>query len=211
MTTNPPTDHALFEELAFLEADGELTSVERRRLDEHALRCASCRALRTEGRRLAEVLESAAIQPDPDFAAQVMSELPAAAWEMRRPAAWRLPAALVLLLAGVGSWLAVEGTGLEMARPWLATAGAVLEFFRSAALAGAGLLSASWAGMGLALAELSSLSRIGFLVFGIFVLGVDFLFLRYLRARSTAAAGARSGRSGREGRSSTPGGDAPSG
>ena len=54
------------------------------------------------------------------------------------------------------------------------------ELFGSAALAGAGLLAASWSGVGLALGEILSRSTMGLVAFGVFVLGIDCLFLRYL-------------------------------
>ena len=74
------------------------------------------------------------------------------------------------------------------------------ELFRSAALAGAGLLTASWSGVGLALGEVLSRSTMGFVAFGVFVLGIDCLFLRYLWRQSRQEALARGGQS-RENRS----------
>ena len=76
--------------------------------------------------------------------------------------------------------------------PWIGTLTAIAELLRSAALAGTGLLAASWSGVGLALGDLLSRSPVGFAAFGLFVLGVDFLFLRYLWRVSRRESVARS-------------------
>ena len=69
---------------------------------------------------------------------------------------------------------------------------AVFDLFRSSLVAGAGLLDASWRGLGLALGRLFDGSWLNLVAFGVFVLGVDALFLRLLlktrrRVRQTAA------------------------
>ena len=56
----------------------------------------------------------------------------------------------------------------------------MLDLFRSSLLAGAGLLDASWRGLGLALGRLFDGSLLNLAAFGIFVVGVDALFLRLL-------------------------------
>ena len=57
---------------------------------------------------------------------------------------------------------------------------AVVDLFRSSLLAGFGLLDASWRGLGLALGRLFDGSLLNLVAFGVFVIGVDALFLRLL-------------------------------
>ena len=55
------------------------------------------------------------------------------------------------------------------------------------AVAGAGLLTASWQGLGLALGEIFGGSKLTLAVFAVFVAGVDFLFVRYLLRQPSKA------------------------
>lgn len=180
MRTEQSKEHLEFLELAYLEADGELSPRQARALDDHALECAECRAVRGEMLELRSILAREAIEAHPDLARRVMDDLPPAAWEMRRPKSWRVAAAAALLLLGGAYALNLGGESPGEALPWIASLMAMVELFRSAALAGAGLLAASWSSVGLALGEALARSPAGFVGFGLFVLGVDLLFLRYL-------------------------------
>lgn len=171
--------HLEYLELAFLERDGELSASETRALIDHASRCAECQAVRRGLPALDSALSRAAIEVHPDLARRVMDNLPPAAWEMRRPASWRVAAAAVIgLLAAAYALNLGDSPGAGL--PWIATLSAMAELFRSTALAGAGLLAASWTGAGLALGATLARSSLGLVTFGLFVLGVDCLFLRYL-------------------------------
>ncbi|MFQ5526906.1 MAG: zf-HC2 domain-containing protein [Thermoanaerobaculia bacterium] len=182
--------HLDYQELLFLEPDGELTRPERRQLDEHVARCGECAATRREVASLGSMLENARIEPDPDLARRVLENLPPADWEMRRPANWRGAAAAFIGLVIASYALTFQGQPMGEALSWIETLSAIAGLFGSAVLAGAGLLSASWAGVGLALGEVLSRSPVGFVVFGLFVLGVDALFLRYLWRLSRRASDA---------------------
>jgi anti-sigma factor RsiW len=201
MRNHQPTRHADYLELVYLEIDGELTRSETLELDSHASRCPECRAIRGEMSSLNSVLDEIKIEAHPRLARQVLDNLPPAAWEMRRPASWRVAAAAFVGLLAAASALTFQSEPLGEALPWIGTLTAMAELFRSAALAGAGLLTASWSGVGLALGEILSRSRVGFVVFGVFVLGVDCLFLRYLWRQSNREALARSGHSASRGAS----------
>ncbi len=56
----------------------------------------------------------------------------------------------------------------------------MLELFGSSLVAGAGLLNASWRGVGLALGRLFDGSLLNLVALGVVVLGLDLLFLRLL-------------------------------
>jgi len=180
MPKRQPKRHADYLELVYLEIDGELSQRETRELNEHASSCLECRAIRREMPFLNSVLDEIKIDAHPDFARRVVENLPPAAWEMRRPSSWRVAAIAFLGLFGAAYALTFQSESLGEALPWIGTLAAMAELFRSAALAGAGLLAASWSGVGLALGEILSRSTMGIVAFGVFVLGIDCLFLRYL-------------------------------
>ena len=142
--------------------------------------CLECRVIRRELLVFNSVLDEIKIDAHPDLARRVLENLPPAAWEMRRPASWRVAAIAFLGLFGAAYALTFQSEPLGEALPWIGTLAAMAELFGSAALAGAGLLAASWSGVGLALGEILSRSTMGLVAFGVFVLGIDCLFLRYL-------------------------------
>ncbi len=201
MRNRQPKQHSEYLELAYLELDGGLTRSEAQELEEHASRCSECRTVREEMISLDSLLDEGKIEADPDLSRRVLENLPPAPWEMRRPASWRVAAVVFVALLATAYALTFQGEPLGEALPWIGTLAAMVELFRSAALAGAGLLAASWSGIGLALGELLSRSRLGFAAFGVFVLGVDYLFLRYLWHLSRRQAVARGDSSERRGRS----------
>jgi anti-sigma factor RsiW len=167
--------HQDYRDLLQMQADGELSRLEAQQLDRHLASCAGCRRERRELARLDELLVAA---------------LPSAAWESRHPASWAAGVALVLGLGG-GAFALTSGAGVS-ASPLAEIFVAVLDLFRSSLLAGAGLLDASWRGLGLALGRLFDGSLVNLVAFGILVLGVDALFLRLLlktrrRVRRAAA------------------------
>ncbi len=173
-----------------MQADGELSRLDAQRLDRHLAGCAGCREERRELARLDGLLTAARIEVRPDFRDGVLAALPDAAWENRHPASWAAGVALVLLLGG-GAFALTSGAGVA-ASPVAEIFVAVLDLFRSSLLAGAGLLDASWRGLGLALGRLFDGSLLNLAAFGVFVIGVDALFLRLLlktrrRVREAAA------------------------
>ena len=201
MQNRQPKRHADYLELVYLEIDAELSQRETRELNEHASSCLECRAIRGEMPSLNSVLDEIKIDAHPDLAGRVLENLPPAAWEMRRVSSWRVAAIAFLGLFGAAYALTFQSEPLGEALPWIGTLAAMAELFRSAALAGAGLLAASWSGIGLALGEILSRSTLGTVTFGVFVLGIDCLFLRYLWRSSRREALATSRRSRTGGRS----------
>ena len=170
--------HKEYLELLQLEADGELSRLEAQRLDRHLAACAGCRQERQELARLDELLGAASVPVRSDFRAEVMASLPNAAWESRHPASWAAGVALVLALGG-GAFALTSGAGVASS-PLAEIFLAVLDLFRSSLVAGAGLLDASWRGLGLALGRLFDGSWLNLVAFGVFVLGIDALFVRLL-------------------------------
>ena len=75
--------------------------------------------------------------------------------------------------------LPVVGMGSEAA-PGGGVFAAILDLFASTMMAGAGLLAASWQGLGMAVGEITGGSAVQTGVFALLVLGVDVLFLRFL-------------------------------
>jgi hypothetical protein len=85
--------------------DGELTPVERTRLEEHLAECAACRARLEEERALVERAGALlALAEPPERAAPPLGQLrqPRLAWRVRIPLAW---AATLLLAIGTGWYL----------------------------------------------------------------------------------------------------------
>ena len=184
--------HQDYHELLQMQTDGELSRLEAQRLDRHLAGCASCREEGRELRRLDGLLAAAAVRVRPGFREDVIAALPTTAWESRHPASWAAGVALVLLLGG-GAFALTSAAGAA-ASPVAEIFFAVLDLFRSSLLAGAGLLDASWRGLGLALGRLFDGSLLNLVAFGVFVIGVDALFLRLLlrtRKRVREAASSR--------------------
>jgi anti-sigma factor RsiW len=188
--------HQEYRDLLQIQADGELSRLEGQRLERHLSGCAACRAERRELARLDELLGAASVPVRPGFRDEVMAALPDAAWQSRHPTSWAAGAVLALLLGG-GAFVLTSGAGVTSS-PLAEIFVAVFDLFRSSLVAGAGLLDASWRGVGLALGRLFDGSLLNLVAFGVFVIGVDALFLRLLlktrrKVRQAAAAGDRDG------------------
>lgn len=167
-----------------LDADGALAPEDRPRLDaaleaEPAL-CAEREALEALHAGLAE----SRIAVRGDFAEQVMRTMPVAPWENRRTR-WWLPLAMFLTLA-VGSSLLLAGQSIGGGIG--GTALAILDFFQTTALAGAGLVGVSVRGAGLAVEELLRASGVNLLAMSVFVVSLNLLFFFLLRSGRTATA-----------------------
>jgi len=175
-------DHNTYREWLNLEVDGVLPEESRAQLTEHLAACDACRAERDELLVFADLLHKARVPVREDFRAQVLSSLPTAGWESRSPRTWAFPAAVFLLLAGIAA--AVMGSRGPQGS-LLSALVAVTGMLRASAVAGAGLIAASWKGLGLAFSEvLSSPVSIG--VFGVFVLSLNLLLVSLLRRRRSA-------------------------
>jgi hypothetical protein len=177
-------DHSTYR----VDADGRLEGEEERaRLEEHLASCAECREERRELRAFAGLLRRSAIEVRPDFRQAVMASLPTAGWEVRSASArtWRFPAAVLVLLGALGAGLLLAGP--EPSGSGFSILLAVGSLCRAAVLAGAGLLAASWKGIGLVVERvISSPASLG--AFGFLVLCLNLLLFSLLRRKRPAAA-----------------------
>lgn len=151
------SDHTTYREWLDLDLEGALPAGDGPRLAAHLADCADCRAERQRLAALHESLAAARVPVRAGFGDRVMASLPEAAWEGRAaPAArWAWAAGLVGLLAAASVALfAVSGTRLAPGGTLAGALGALAEMLAMAAIAGAGLLGATWRGLGMAVGEL---------------------------------------------------------
>ena len=187
----------LLTELAFLEPDGELSRAEVRRLDEASKDAPQLRETRRQLARLSALLEASRIEVEPDFKSEVLNNLPPAGWSARHPRSWWLAAAVIALLGGGAALLTgLSAAQLEPTSPFLAAISAVGDMLASSVAAGAGLLGASWKGIGLALGEWLGASVPNAIAFGVLLIGVNLLLARRLRRRLRKLGSQASTRSG---------------
>lgn len=179
-------DHDTFREWLYLEADGELAPERQSRLEAHVAGCPDCRREREELQALDRLLERDALPVRDDFRANVMSALPPVAWEARHPRTWTFPAAVFLLFAGLAAALMAFGS-TGPAPSGLSALYAVAGLLRAATLAGAGLLAASWKGLGMAFAEVLA-SPVSLGVCAFVVLCLNLLLISLIRRRRPAQA-----------------------
>lgn len=184
-------DPNMLHELLDQEAEGELSSTQRAEL---AQALAAEPALERERRELAalnRLLASGRVPVRHGFAQQVVKALPAAGWEARHPRSWRLAVALLLVLGAASAALVGAGSArFAPTSPFLGAVAAVGDLFSTAALAGAGLLAASWKGIGLAMRELASGSWVSAVVLGLLVVSLNVLLFLQLRSSRRQAAAA---------------------
>lgn len=183
-------DHSPFCEWLTLEgADRQtLAPSERRRLEDHLAGCAACRAERDQLARLDLLIAEEAIPVRASFRHEVLSALPAAGWEGRSPRAWAWPLAAMLALGvAAAALLGASSTRMAPGASFLAALTAVGELFLTGMLAGAGLLSASWRGLGLVLDRAltpGSTAAFTLLVISVDILLVSMILRRRRRARA---------------------------
>ncbi|HEX6900481.1 MAG TPA: zf-HC2 domain-containing protein [Thermoanaerobaculia bacterium] len=176
-------DHSTYIEWLNLDADGLLEGEERSRLEEHLAACADCRREREELQALNGLLRRSAIDARPGFRQAVMASLPTAGWEVHSSQGWRFPAAVLVLLGALAAGLLIAGSAPSSAG--FSTLVAVGSLFRAAVLAGAGLLAASWKGVGLVVERvISSPASLG--AFGFLVLCLNLLLISLLRRKRPA-------------------------
>ena len=173
-------DHVTYRELLYLEPDGELKAGERSLLQQHLSVCAECREEQQELAAINLLIDRSAIPIDESFTQEVMDALPPAGWETRAPRTWLAALAVVLLLAvGAAALIGSASEDVASAVP-LAAVAAVWELLSSSALAGAGMMAASWKGLGIAFQEVLGQSVWNMIAFGVIVISLDLLLLRYL-------------------------------
>jgi hypothetical protein len=182
-------DHSTYQEWLHSELDGALTTGERSQLRDHLVYCDQCKAEKEELIQLERLLADSHLPVRAEFCDEVMASLPASGWEARFPKSWIAAlVAVVMLVAGAAALISSAGSGLEPAVPLAGAFVAILEMLQSSVLAGAGLLTASWKGLGLAFQELLGGSIWNLLAISALVFAVDFLLIRMLVRQGRPAA-----------------------
>lgn len=180
-------DHNTYREWLHLDADGGLTDLaasQRAELEKHLDGCAECRAERADLQALAALLQKNRIPVRSDFKDTVLASLPTTGWENRHPRTWGFPAAVFLLLAGIAA--AVFGSAhLSAAGPGASALLAVADMLGSTVQAGAGLLAATWKGLGLAVEEVIA-SPVSLGALAVLVISLNLLLISLLRRRRPA-------------------------
>jgi len=187
-------DHETYARWLDLELAGELGDGDRKRLESHLESCSECRRERRSLVALDGFLAAGRVPVREGFQAQVMASLPVAGWEARSAAAWRWPlAVLAALLVAIGALVGMSSQDLAPGGSMAGALSALGDLFTTGALAGAGLLGASWQGIGLITAE--ALGRIpgGLVAFAVLVVCLHFLLFGLLRRRTAHARASRGG------------------
>ncbi len=182
------SDHSTYREWLYLELDGALDTGQRSQLRDHLVGCPECQREQRELIALDELMIASRVDVRSDFSKDVMASLPTAAWESRNPKSWvAAMAATVLLLLGSGALIATSSESLGSVLTLATVFSTVAELLRSSIVAGAGLLGASWKGLGLAFQEVLSGSIWNLLAVGILVVAVNVLLIRLLRRQEPSA------------------------
>lgn len=166
--------------------DGELDSSRSEVLEAHLSECAACRQENESVLRLHGMLSDDRVTVAPGFAARVMKALPVEAWQVRPARSFRLAMVLLLVFAS-SSVLLLSASGVVGSAPFTLF-GSVADLLATAALAGAGLLGATWQGVGLVLRDLLTGSPTTFIGFAAALVGIHLLLWRLLRPRQKARA-----------------------
>lgn len=184
-------DHNTYREWLNLDVDGLLPARQSVELAQHLASCAECRAEREDLLALEGLLQKNRVPVRPDFKDAVLSSLPTTGWENRHPKTWSFPAAVFLLLAGIAAMLfgsAQLGTA-GSGGSGIAALLAVADMLGSTVLAGAGLMAATWKGLGLAFEEVIA-SPMSLGVLAVLVVSLNLVLFTLLRRRRSAPAGA---------------------
>lgn len=183
-----PDDHTLYREWLHAEIDGCLTGSQRAELERHLVACAACRTEREDLLAFAKLMQRNRIPVRDEFKQNVFAALPTVGWENRHPKTWGFPAAAAVLLAGIAAMLygsAHLGTG-----PGISVLLAMADMFGSTVQAGAGLLAATWKGLGMAFEEVIS-SPLSLGALSMLVICLQLLLFSLLRRRRSAVRGGR--------------------
>ena len=154
-------------------------------LAEHVAGCAECQKESRDLREVHQLRSASVVRPREGFTGEVMRALVPAPWEARAVVVWRWPFAMLLALGGIAAvLLGGAAAELEPASGSFDAFVALARLFESAALAGAGLLGASWRGLGSGLGLWLAASKTHLALAGGLVLGLNLLLLRLLRPAS---------------------------
>ncbi|MEM9291453.1 MAG: hypothetical protein AAGD01_07230 [Acidobacteriota bacterium] len=180
-------DRQQLEEWLHLDLDDELSPNQRRELERQLAVKPELVRERDELTRLDSLLAAERVEVRPDFASQVMAELPVAPWEARSRQAWKLPLAVLVVLLIGGGLLATISPSV----PGGSLVVSMAEMVGTALITGAGLLGASWTGLRLAFVELVSTSPTGVVGLVVALVALNFLLVSLLRRRRRAPASDR--------------------
>lgn len=156
-TPDPPSTELL--ESLDLELDGALEPSRQAALAAALAGDAQLAVERARVARLHQTLIASRVPVADGFNARVMAALPAAGWEARHPRQWLLPVALIVaLLVAAGLIVGLADGAAAPGAPVAAAVAAIGDLLASSAVAGAGLLGATWRGVGLAVGEVLAAS-----------------------------------------------------
>ena len=159
-----------------------LAPAARAALAAHLAVCSECQREREALRAVHQRLAATVVLPREGFTGEIMRSLVPAPWEARAAVVWRWPFAMLLALGGMAAvLLGGAAAGLEPRAGSFDAFIALARLLESAALAGAGLLGASWRGLGSGLAEWLGASKGHLAAAAGLVLALNLLFLRLLR------------------------------
>ena len=185
-------NHDQLREWVQMEFDGELENGRQADLEAHLAVCPECSSERASLARLGRTLAQARVEVRPDFRSAVLAALPSAGWEARSPRSWAWPAALfVAFAAAAAALLGTGGAGSLVQGPVVGAVAALFDLVGTTVQTGAGLLTASWRGVGFAVQDLFGGSFLRMGIFGFGVLCLNLLFFRLLRRPSAAKADVR--------------------
>jgi len=175
-----------------LEADGMLGSAGTTQLQEHFAQAElgsaeDLQALKAEKAlwaQLHQALKQDRAQVRDSFQGEVMSAVDMALWQKAEAGAWRLPFAMMLVLALGAAWTL---GGVSAENPVIGAGSVLADFVQSTFLAGAGVTVASWRGVGMGLEELLASSGLNWAALTMLVVCINMLFVSLLRRRPALA------------------------
>ncbi|MEO1370813.1 MAG: hypothetical protein AAFX50_26830, partial [Acidobacteriota bacterium] len=167
-----------------LYADGGLPADEAEALERRLAETPELAAEAARFQQLHQLLDDSKVPMRANFTERVMAALPQPQVAAAR-GAWRLPLAMMLVLA-LGAALLI-GTALTD-NPLVGAGLAVLDFAQTTALAGSGIVVATWRGAGMGLGELIGSSTMNMAAFAVMVVCVNLLFVSLWRRRRPATA-----------------------
>lgn len=176
------TEHARFQETLDLYADGALSAAEANSLDAHLATCDQCRREMAELESLHGLLRESRVPVRDGFSATVMAQVARSGPAVIRPVA--LAAGLTVLFVVLAAVLLAVAGGEVLG---FGVASALADFVASTVLVGAGLLQASWRGIGMVIEEwlLSSLPNL--IVSVLLIVALNVLAFRLVRSRRAVA------------------------
>ena len=176
-------DHLEISERLESYAKAELASAEAAEVARHLEGCESCRAELEVERALLSGFADLRISARAGCAQNVIDRLRAPSWGRQKPAAWAFPAAAMAIFAAAAAWLSIGSSS-----PLSGLASTLGDLLATSLLAGAGLLGATWRGVGLAVRSAFSGDPLALLglaaVTGLSLFGVYRFLLRPRWARA---------------------------